>query len=1307
MPDGEYTGSLAFIGAGRFQGYYDPVNNIGTGSGYTGAPSGYLSNLFVEGVSPDSGYDATHQMSASSGDYWQITAEGTRNIEQSIYWYPGDWVIFSGSVGETGGTWTRMSADDGIASVIIGDLSASRMFHLGNSNQHILFVTGTAEQTAAMTGSNNLTYDYDTDTLLATGTIDVLGAITASEAQVDNVSIAGSIYHLGDTDTKISFNTDQVSISAGGNPVIYAESRVLADGTGSIVFNNNFYDVDFKVLPEINTVGFNPSFFISGSDGVAHVNYGFESHADVTIDKNKHLYFGNSQESSIEYDQDGTGFLIISGTSGANKGVKLYGEVVDISGDLKISGNDIKDSNDNIVLTLDGNTDATFLGNLTVQEDKKLYFDSNSNCFIEYDADNTNRLIVSGSPTGLNLQGGSLLFDTGMVASGSMNNTASYLALGANGQVVLTTVKAGWGGEGDISSVAAGTGLSGGGDAGAVTLNLDITDIISGDSNNRVLTTDGDGTLTAESGMSYDGSLLSIDASTEITGALRLQAASMSLNTPDSDLAMELSFNGSSSAGSLSWRPADDYFRFSKDVQVPDDKSMRFGTLSEAKIFYNESIDDLLVVSGSSTGMVLSGTTVTIDGDVEISDYIRRRDNSNTYIRLGPTDDDIVLAAGPSGGSPNYFMMYTGVSEQLFFNPNSGSVFSTDVRLNNNKHLYFGSLQDAGIEYDQDGTGFLIISGTAGAGKGVKIHGSVVDLTGDLKISGNDIKDSNDNIVLTLDGTGDASFSGSPTILENKKLYFGSNSDAHIEHDADSSNKLILSGTSDGLHLRGNSLVFDTEMVASGAINSTSSFLALGANGQVILTTALDPAGGDITSVTAGTGLSGGGSTGALTIDLDISDIIASDAENRILTTDGDGSLTAESGMIYDGSKLAVASPVQITGTLNVQTTTISIDSTSDDSQINLDFNGSSSAGTLSWHPANNYFDFSNNLRMQDDKKVYFGTNLDASIEYDEGTSDALVISGSSSGGVVFEGPAVVVSGNIIKDSGNSAAVTFDGSQNTTFGSNAKILDDKKLYFGTNDDATIEYDEDNTDALIISGSSTAGITLSGPSVSVEGPVSVNGNIIKDSGGASAIIFDGSQNTIFGADATVGEDKNLYFGTNQDAYIRFDDAVSDYLIISGSDAGMNIQSSEIILSGSSGVFITGSLGVNTTNITHGITLPNTSVNNNGSVKANAFESYSSVRFKKNIQEINDPLEKVMNMRGVTFEWRDSGKKDIGFIAEEVGQILPEVVSYDSSGQHAESMSYQKLTSLLLECVKEQQKELDRVKSALEILKKKEK
>ena len=121
------------------------------------------------------------------------------------------------------------------------------------------------------------------------------------------------------------------------------------------------------------------------------------------------------------------------------------------------------------------------------------------------------------------------------------------------------------------------------------------------------------------------------------------------------------------------------------------------------------------------------------------------------------------------------------------------------------------------------------------------------------------------------------------------------------------------------------------------------------------------------------------------------------------------------------------------------------------------------------------------------------------------------------------------------------------------------------------------------------------------------------------------------------------------------------------------------------------------------ITHAITLPNTSVGNSGSMKAYSYETYSSLRFKENVHTIQNPVNKAMQLRGVTFDWKDTGRKDIGFIAEEVGKVIPEAVTYDASGENIESMSYQKLISVLFECVKEQQTEITKIKEEMQILK----
>ena len=92
---------------------------------------------------------------------------------------------------------------------------------------------------------------------------------------------------------------------------------------------------------------------------------------------------------------------------------------------------------------------------------------------------------------------------------------------------------------------------------------------------------------------------------------------------------------------------------------------------------------------------------------------------------------------------------------------------------------------------------------------------------------------------------------------------------------------------------------------------------------------------------------------------------------------------------------------------------------------------------------------------------------------------------------------------------------------------------------------------------------------------------------------------------------------------------------------------------------------------------------------GSVKATDFNTTSDKNLKNNIKTIENPLSKVLSIRGVNFEWKDSNKASAGVIAQEVEKVLPELVT----GQNTKTVNYNGLIGLLIETVKEQQKQID--------------
>jgi hypothetical protein len=92
-------------------------------------------------------------------------------------------------------------------------------------------------------------------------------------------------------------------------------------------------------------------------------------------------------------------------------------------------------------------------------------------------------------------------------------------------------------------------------------------------------------------------------------------------------------------------------------------------------------------------------------------------------------------------------------------------------------------------------------------------------------------------------------------------------------------------------------------------------------------------------------------------------------------------------------------------------------------------------------------------------------------------------------------------------------------------------------------------------------------------------------------------------------------------------------------------------------------------------------------------ADAWTTYSSRRFKTNVLPLVGALDLVEKLQGVTYNLRGGrGERNIGFIAEDVGAVIPEVVVYEQNGVDAQGLDYARLTAVLVEAIKEQQAQL---------------
>ena len=102
---------------------------------------------------------------------------------------------------------------------------------------------------------------------------------------------------------------------------------------------------------------------------------------------------------------------------------------------------------------------------------------------------------------------------------------------------------------------------------------------------------------------------------------------------------------------------------------------------------------------------------------------------------------------------------------------------------------------------------------------------------------------------------------------------------------------------------------------------------------------------------------------------------------------------------------------------------------------------------------------------------------------------------------------------------------------------------------------------------------------------------------------------------------------------------------------------------------------------------------------GDVIAQSTTISSDRRLKENIQVVPNALDKVEALNGVSFDWKKTGEKSAGVIAQEVQEVLPEAVKEVTpigGGDSHLSVNYHALTSILIEAIKELKAEVEQLK-----------
>lgn len=163
----------------------------------------------------------------------------------------------------------------------------------------------------------------------------------------------------------------------------------------------------------------------------------------------------------------------------------------------------------------------------------------------------------------------------------------------------------------------------------------------------------------------------------------------------------------------------------------------------------------------------------------------------------------------------------------------------------------------------------------------------------------------------------------------------------------------------------------------------------------------------------------------------------------------------------------------------------------------------------------------------------------------------------------------------------------------------------------------------------------------------------------------------------------------------------DDAATDSFVVVSGQGNYYYDSTydkvAIRVSGSGDTYVGGTFTAANNSTINGSLTVNGSITSTGNITA--FYS-SDENLKDNITVINGALEKVKALRGVEFDWNDKSEfsgHDIGVIAQDVEKVIPEIVAEQNTGYKA--VRYEKIVALLIEAIKEQQLQIEELKSKL--------
>ena len=271
-----------------------------------------------------------------------------------------------------------------------------------------------------------------------------------------------------------------------------------------------------------------------------------------------------------------------------------------------------------------------------------------------------------------------------------------------------------------------------------------------------------------------------------------------------------------------------------------------------------------------------------------------------------------------------------------------------------------------------------------------------------------------------------------------------------------------------------------------------------------------------------------------------------------------------------------------------------------------------------------------------------------------------LISDETGSGALVFAtSPALVTPALGTPSSGNLTNCTFPTFNQNTTGSAATLTTSRNINgvaFNGSADITV-----TAAAGTLSGATLAsGVTASSLTSFGNSPTLVTPNL----GTPSAVVLTNASGTASALTANIANFINVTDDTTTNA--------SRYIIFANGTSGAiteQVSSTKLFFNPSTGL-----------------------------LTSTDYNSSSDKRLKKNIKTVESALDKVIALRGVSFNWEEGGAKSIGLIAQESEKVIPEIVLQDENGYLG--IKYNNLIGVLVEAIKEQQEQINTLKKLIE-------